>query len=310
MAAADRLRDLVPGAGHLVHMPSHIYMRVGRYQEAADANVRAVAADRAYIEQAKPSGIYPMMYYPHNIDFLQAAASMDGRSADALRAAQDLAAATPAEMIRQMPDVENGIVAPLIARARFGHWEDILKAPAPPKDLPLATGLWHYVRGLALTRAGRHGEASEEQAALDKLAASTPATRMLQTVNTQRSVLLLAARVLEGERAAAQGQTDAGARVLEQAVEMQDALRYMEPPPWYYPVRQSLGAVLLAGGRAPQAEAVYRDDLARNPENGWSLHGLAASLRAQKKHREAARVEERFQRAWRRADVKLEASRF
>jgi tetratricopeptide (TPR) repeat protein len=235
---------------------------------------------------------------------------MEGRSADALQAAHDLAAATPADMVRQMPDVENGVVAPIIALTRFGRWDEVMKTPAPPADLPLATGLWHYARGLALSRAGKHGEASEAQAALDKIAADTPATRMLQTVNTQKSVLLLAARVLEGERAAAQGEHWAAAMVLEQAVKMQDDLRYMEPPPWYYPVRQSLGAVLLEGKRPAAAEAVYREDLRRNPENGWSLYGLAASLRAQKRNREAAEVEKRFERAWARADVKLTASRF
>src|SRR5439155_4791281 len=177
IASADRLRALVPGAGHLVHMPSHIYMRVGRYDEATEANVRAVAVDREYIAKAKPDGMYPMMYYPHNLDFLWAAASMEGRSADALRAARDLSAEATPEMVRKMPDIESAPVAPLFVLARFGKWDEILNAPALPEDLPFATGSWHYVRGLALARTGRLAEAAKEQALLAGIAASTAADR-------------------------------------------------------------------------------------------------------------------------------------
>jgi tetratricopeptide (TPR) repeat protein len=310
IASADRLRALVPGAGHLVHMPSHIYMRVGRYDEATEANVRAVAVDREYIAKAKPDGLYPMMYYPHNLDFLWAAASMEGRSADALHAARDLSGEATPEMVRKMPDIESAVVAPIFVLTRFGKWDDILKEPAPPEDLPFATGVWHYARGLALARTGHVGEAAKEQGLLAGIAASTPADRPLQQVNKQKEVLGLAADVLAGEVAAARRAYRDAIRHLRTAVRRQDTLRYMEPPPWYYPVRQSLGAVLLAAGRAKEAEAVYREDLRRNPENGWSLYGLARSLRAEKRKAEAAAVETRLGRAWRKADVRLVASRF
>lgn len=310
LAAADRLGTLMRGAGHLVHMPAHIYMRVGRYADATEANVRAVAADRDYIAKAKPSGMYPMMYFLHNIDFLWSAASMEGRSAETQRAARELATETTPEMVRQMPDIEGGLVAPLFALARFGRWEEILKEPAPPEDLPFARGSWHYARGLALVRTGQPGEAAKELVMLEKIAATTPPERMLQVVNSSKSVLILASRVLGGELEAGRGQMGPAIRHLKEAVQRQDELRYMEPPPFYYPVRQSLGAVLLAAGHAAQAERVYWEDLGKNPDNGWSLYGLAQSLRAQRKTAEADAVEARFRKAWQNADVTLSASRF
>jgi tetratricopeptide (TPR) repeat protein len=309
-AAADRLRTLVPGAGHLVHMPSHIYMRVGRYAEAREANVRAVAVDRAYLAKAKPDGMYPMLYYPHNIDFLWNAASMEGRSAETIRAAREVATVATPDMARQMPDAEGVAVAPLFALARFGRWDEILTEPAPPEDLPFARGTWHYARGLALARTGRLDEAVGEEAELARIVETTPPDRVLMQVNRQKNVLGLAAEVLAGELAAARGRHDDAIAHLRAAVRVQDGLRYMEPPPWYYPVRQSLGAVLLAARRPQEAEAIYREDLRRNRENGWSLYGLARSLRAQKRDREAAAVEARFRRAWAGADVRLVASRF
>jgi tetratricopeptide (TPR) repeat protein len=310
LAAADRLGALVPGAGHLVHMPSHIYMRVGRYADAVTANERAVAADREYIAAAKPTGMYTMLYYPHNIDFLWAAASMEGRSADTIRAAREVAAAASPDMVRQMPDMEGALVAPLFALARFGRWDEILNEPAPPEDLPFARGSWHYARGLALARKGRAKEAAAEKTALQQVIAATSPTRTLGTVNHAKTVLELAEHVLAGELAASNGRMTEAIRHLRVAVTRQDDLRYMEPPPWYYPVRQSLGAVLLKAGQAKQAATVYRDDLRRNPDNGWSLYGLAQCLRVLDRDGEAKKVEERFKRAWANADVKLAASRF
>jgi tetratricopeptide (TPR) repeat protein len=310
LAAAERLRRLVPGAGHLVHMPSHIYMRVGRYGDAVEANARAIAVDERYLARAKPAGIYPMMYYPHNIDFLWNAASMQGRSAETIAAARRLAGVTTVETARQMPDLEGALVAPVFALVRFGRWQDVLAERAPPDDLPFTRGSWHYGRGLAALRTGDRPGAARELEALRAIAAATPPERVLMQVNRQKEVLALAAEVLAGEMAAAEGRTDEAVGRLAEAVRLQDGLRYMEPPPWYYPVRQSLGAVLLAAGRAKEAEAVYREDLRRNPENGWALHGLAASLRAQRRHAQAANVEARFRRAWADADVQLTASRF
>ena len=310
LAAADRLRALLPGAGHLVHMPAHIYMRTGRYADASEANVKAIAADRAYFDRAEPSLEYRMMYFPHNIDFLWSAASMEGRSAESLRAAREMQAATPVEMVRQMADMESGLVAPLFVLARFGRWDEILAEPAPPADLPFATGSWRFARGLALLRKGDPVAAQAELAALEKAMAGTSPERTIQIVNKASDILAVETAVLTAEIAAARGDQAAAIAQLEKAVHLQDHLRYMEPPPFYYPVRHSLGAALLAGGRPAEAEAVYRADLKSNPDNGWSLYGLEQSLRVQGKADEATAVKKRFDVAWRNADVKLSASTF
>ncbi|MGE0679439.1 MAG: tetratricopeptide repeat protein [Candidatus Binatia bacterium] len=307
---AKRLAALMPGAGHIVHMPSHIYIRVGLYKEAVESNAQAAAVDAAYIEKHNVQGVYRMMYYPHNIHFLWAAATMEGRSQESIRAAREVAAKLPAEMIQEMPPLEFISPTPLFALARFGQWDDILAEPAPPEALQYTTGIWRYVRGLAFAAKGQLDEAMNEHAKLEVLAATIPSERKIGDNTPVPSLLRIAAATLAGEVAAQKRQTDEAVRLLEEAVQLQDQLPYTEPPPWYYPVRHTLGAVLLAAGRAADAEVVYREDLKRNPENGWALYGLAQSLRAQKKTQEAAQVDERFKKAWARADVTLTASRF
>jgi tetratricopeptide (TPR) repeat protein len=309
-AAADRLRGLLPGAGHLVHMPSHIYYRIGRYADAAAVNVDAAASDRAYFKRSDPSSIYRMMYYPHNLDFIWLAASMEGRGAETVRAARDFAAAVPPELILQTSDMETVSAAPIVALARFGRWDEVLALPAPDDKLPYTQGVWHYARGLAQSAKGQSGAAQGELAALTRIRDGVPAERTLAGFFKTREMLTLAAEVLAGELAARRGEADAAIRHLAEAVRIQDGHWFTEPPPWYFPVRQALGAVLLQAGRAGEAEAVYREDLRRNPENGWSLFGLAQSLRAQGKNAEAAAADARFRRAWARADVTLTASRF
>jgi tetratricopeptide (TPR) repeat protein len=276
---ADRLGKLTPGAGHLVHMPSHIYIRVGRYHDAAESNAKAAAIDAAYIEKYNIQGAYRMMYYPHNIHFFWAAATLEGRSAEALQAARDFSAKLPVEMVRQMPMVEAFVPTYLFALVRFGKWQEILKQPAPPADLTYSTGMWHYARGLAFAAKKQWKKAATAHATLTEIAKATPPDARVM-MNSAAALLNLAASVLAGELAAKQGKTAEAVQSLETAVRQQDELRYEEPPSWYYPVRQSLGAVLLKAGRAAEAEAVYREDLKRNPENGWSLYGLTQSLRA------------------------------
>jgi len=310
LPSAGRLAALVPGAGHLVHMPSHVYMRVGRYADAAAANRHAIAVDQQYLAVAKPDGVYPMMYYPHNIHFLWAAASMEGRSADALQAAQAVAAQLSPDMLRAMPMVEAFDVTPLYALARFGQWNELLQQAAPAEEFNFSLAIWHYARGLALAATQQYDAAAQEQAAVAALAAEMPADRIVGDNTPAQALLRLAAITLAGELAARRGATDDAVRDLEEAVRVQDSLPYSEPPPWYYPTRQSLGAVLLAAGRPKEAEAVYREDLTRNPENGWSLYGLEQSLRAQGAVPEATRVAARFHKAWAHADVTLAASRF
>jgi tetratricopeptide (TPR) repeat protein len=308
--AADRLLPLMPGAGHIVHMPSHIYLRIGRYADAVDVNVQAVKADREYFARRKPSAMYTGLYYPHNLDMLWQAASMDGRAVETIRAAREFAGSVPPAMLREMPDMETAPAAPLFALARFGRWEEILRQPSPPSELPYVTGAWRYARGLAFAATGRRAEAEGELAALRRIAGSVPADRTLAGFFKTKAMLDLAENVLAGEIAARSGQTDLAVSHFLAAVAEQDGHWFTEPPPWYFPVRQSLGAALLAGGRPIEAEAVYQDDLRRNPENGWSLFGLARSLQAQGKTAEAAAVDARFRKAWARADVALSASRF
>ena len=308
-AAADRLLNLMPGAGHMVHMPSHIYFRLGRYADAGSANVKAVAADRAYFKKSQPSPIYRGMYYPHNLDFVWHAASMEGRGAECVRAAREFAAEVPVAMILEMPDAETAPAAPILALARFGRWDEILKQPAPPQAMRYVTGTWRYARGLAYVATGRRAEADQELVALRAVQQSVPADRTVANFFRMSDMLALAAETLAGEIAVRSGDPGVAVAHLAEAVRLQDQHWFTEPPPWYYPARQSLGVALLQAGRAAEAEAVYREDLRRNPENGWSLFGLAQSLRAQGKTADAAAVDARFRLAWARADVTLAASR-
>ena len=309
-AVADRLAGLMPGAGHIVHMPSHIYWRVGRYADAVAVNAAAVEADRAYFRTARPSMIYRGLYYPHNIDFIWQSASMEGRSAETIRAAREFADNAPADMIKAMPDMETAPVAPIVALVRFGRWDEALAVPPPPAEWLYTRGVWHYARGIAQNAKGDRGQAARELGALEAVLQSVPPDRTVAFFFRTQNMLQLAANVLAGEMAARAGDTATAERLLRAAVAEQDTHWFTEPPPWYYPVRQSLGAVLLQGGRAGDAEVVYREDLRRNPNNGWSLFGLGQSLRVQGKTAEAGQVDAAFKRAWTQADVTLIASRF
>ena len=309
-AAADRLLKAMPGAGHLVHMPSHIYWRVGRYADAVAANTAAVQADRAYFKVAPGSPIYRGLYYPHNIDFIWQSAAMQGRSADTLHAARELAASAPAEMIKAMPDMETAPVAPIAVLVRFGRWDEVLTQPAPPREWSYTTGFWHYARGIAFNAKGQASEARGELGALEAVVQSVPPERTVAFFFRARNLLQMAANVLAAEIAAKAGDYATGERLLRAAVAEQDTHWFTEPPPWYFPVRQALGAVLVQAGRGAAAEQVYREDLVRNPGNGWALMGLTQALRAQGKADSAQQSEIRFRKAWAKADVTLTSSRF
>jgi tetratricopeptide (TPR) repeat protein len=310
---AKRLEDLVPGAGHLVHMPAHIYIRLGRYHEATRANLRAIEADRRYLAQVDTQGAYPLAYVPHNYHFGWATATLEGRSELALRLAREMADMVDEEAMRRRPltTLQHYWITPLYALVRFGRWEEILARPEPAEDLIYPRAVWHYARGMAYTRQGRLEAARAELRKLDTLRAD-PSLQWVTVwdINKSRHILEIAAYALAGELAAAEGDYPAAIRSLKRAVAREDALNYDEPPTWHYPVRQSLGAVLLEAGRPKRAEAVYRADLKRFPDNGWSLYGLLASLRRQGKTVEAEAVQRRFREAWRHADVTLTASRF
>ena len=311
-AGAERLRKLAPGAGHLVHMPSHIFRRIGRYEDASKSNEDATAADEDYITQCRAQGVYPLAYYPHNIHFLWDSATMEGRSQVAIEAARKAASSIPADAWREVPLLHQFLVTPLFAYTRFGEWDLILNEPRPPQDSLFWTGVWYYARGLAYTATGNPDEAIRELDHLRETAAhdSLVDYRVTFSRNGAKAILDIAMEVLAGELSAKRGDYDNAIARLHRAVLLEDNLIYNEPPDWHVPVRQSLGAVLLSAGRPAEAEAIYWQDLERNRENGWSLFGLLQSLRAQGKEQQAAAVEKRFRKAWKRSDVTLTASRF
>lgn len=310
-AAADRLGNLMPGAGHMVHMPSHIYQRVGRYADAVAANERAVKADEEYIAQCRVQGLYPMAYYPHNIHFIWYAATSEGRSQVAIDAARKTAAQVTDEMLEKLPLLGAFRVVPHYALARFGKWDELLAEPLPSDRHLFLKGIAHYTRGLAHLGKGDLESAEKELAAVRRIAADPKALEFtLFSPNTAAAIFAPAPEVLAGELAAKRRDYDKAIPHLERAVRFEDALFYTEPEEWHYPARQALGAVLLEAGRAREAETVYWDDLRRHAENGWALFGLVQALRAQGKTAEADAAQARFDKAWARADVKLSSSRF
>ncbi len=308
--AADTLLTLMPAAGHLIHMSSHIYQRVGRYADSIKSNQLAIAADEDYILQCQAQGLYPMVYYPHNIHFLWFAATLDGQSKLAMSAAQEAASRIDDEMLKTIPLTAIFRVTPFWALARFGHWQEILAQPAPPATNLFLTGSWHYVRGLAFVATQQLQQAEKELETLRKIMKNPLLDSPLLSKNTTKTVLNAAPEVLAGEIAAARGQFDQAIAYLEKAVRLEDALVYTEPSEFHLPPRLVLGAILLESGRPNEAETVYWEDLRRNRNNGWALYGLAQALRAQNKNDDAAIITARFEQAWARADIKLQASRF
>jgi tetratricopeptide (TPR) repeat protein len=308
--AADTLLTLMPAAGHMVHMPGHIYQRIGRYADSIRANQLAIAADEDYITQCRAQGLYPTGYYPHNIHFLWFSATFDGQSKLAIDSARNLAskiddatlAATPLTAAFRMPIY--------FALTRFGRWEEMLKQPEPPASSAVLRSAWHYARGLALVATGQLAPAEAELQRLRTLMSDASMKQPLFSPNLAGAVLAPAPEVLAGEIAAARGTFDVAIAHMERAVRLEDGLVYTEPSEFHYPPRHALGAILLQAGRPAEAETVYWEDLRRNRENGWALFGLMQALRAQKKDADAALIEARFKKAWARADVTLAESRF
>lgn len=316
-AAADRLAHLMPAAGHLVHMPGHTYIRIGRYMDAVEANRRADAADEAYIAATQAQGIYPLAYHPHNNHFRWVAAAFAGYSEEAITAAEKVRRQVGVEAVAHLHGskdwgyLQHYGASPLFAWARFAKWDRILAEPEPARDLLYARAIRHYARGLALLRTGDAAAARSELAALAAIVGSDELEGWtIGGFNSYRQVLNVAERVLTGEIAAAAGRHDEAATLLRQAIDLEDTLIYQEPPDWYLPVRQILGAVLLEAGQPVEAERVYREDLVEVPANGWSLFGLARALEAQGRAAEAATVRGELAAAWRHADFELQSSRF
>ncbi|MGE3177855.1 MAG: hypothetical protein AB7O32_10310, partial [Vicinamibacterales bacterium] len=307
-ASADALGGLMPTAGHMVHMPAHIYLRVGRYADAAEANVRAIAADEDYLAQCQAQGLYPISYYPHNLHFLWAAATLEGRGRVAVDAARQVAAKVPHHHAGALAWTSDFPVTPWLAYVRFGRWQDMLTEPRPPVTEPYATGIWHYARALGFIARGDLTRARTESESLSATIGHEAFRTTLKDLPLLTN-LQIASRIVAGELASAEGRHDEAIRVVREAVAIEDGLPYNEPPVWHQPTRQVLGALLLAAGRAADAEAAYRQDLDAFRENGWSLFGLAQSLEAQGRPAEAHAVRARFDRAWQRADITLTSSR-
>ena len=312
---ADKLPALAPGAGHIVHMPGHIYLRTGRYNDASVANERAIEADEAYFAgNAVPGNMtYQIGYYPHNMHFLVASASMEGRRAAALKAAGEVPAKMHGDMLRDPGMggmVQHMQLTPLFAKVRFGLWDDVLAEAAPPGDIPYMQAMWHAARGLALVARGRLDEAEKERSAVAAIK-DDPSLKTLtvSSANTGSPVVAIAHEVLSGELAAKRRRVADTIRHFAAAVVLEDGLIYMEPPDWPIPVRQLQGAALLDVGRNADAERAFQDDMKKFPNNGWSLSGLHASLERQGRGADAAAVKVRLDEAWRRADATVMAGR-
>lgn len=306
--SADRLLNLVPGAGHLVHMPSHIYWRVGRYKDASDANIKAVAVDEAYIAACNAQGFYTAAYYPHNIHFIWASTSMEGRSQIAIETAQKIAANVSHEMIEQFPRVEPFKTIPLLALTNFGQWDDVLAMPKPPENLTFSNGIWHYARATAFVRKGDLDAARVEYKKLVPLR-KTAGVTLLDAIAYPASMLLhIADELIQGEMAMLEGRQGDAIESFKNAVTVQDELPYTEPPFWYYPTRLTLGKALLESGQAAEAEQVYRQSLINYPKNGWAIYGLMQALEVQGV--DSSNVQKAFELAWQRADITLTSSRF
>ena len=306
LPSADRLGKIAPNAGHLVHMPSHVYIRTGDYFAAAKSNVDAIAVDRAYITKSGNNGLYPAMYYNHNVHFLAAASAMNGRYADSIKSARELEGNVK-PVLKAMPMLEMFAPYPLVSMTRFGKWDEILKEPKPDPSLKIVTAFWHFARGSAYAASKQTTQAEAELAALRAVNQSlTPENRVFN--NAAADITKVGELELEGRIALARGDKQAGIDLLKKAIAAEDATYYAEPADWDLPVREVLGGVLLLNGDNAAAEKVFRDEILRRPRNGRALFGLAESLRKQGKDGAAKSVQGEYEKAWQHADTKLSAA--
>ncbi len=310
--SAEKLSRLVPGAGHLVHMPAHIYIRVGKYHEGSLANKMAIKSDEEYLSQCFQQGLYPLAYYPHNYHFLWATATLEGDSKTALDAAVSTSQKPPDSLMSVCgyQTLQHFAVIHLYGYVTFGKWNKILDEPEPAKERLYPRGVWHYARGMAFVANGKLDDAKTELVKLDSLRNKKEVEELIiWGINSSGLLLKIAYEVLAGEIAAKNKNYERAISHLKKGVELESALRYDEPPTWFYPVRQNLGAVLIEAGEFEKAEKVYREDLVEIPENGWALYGLYQALSFQNKFKEAEEVKLRFDEAWKNADIVLKSSR-
>jgi tetratricopeptide (TPR) repeat protein len=303
--SAMRLMTLVPGAGHLVHMPGHIFLQTGDYELAAKTNVNAAAADKAFVARTGATGVYPLMYWTHNIHFIAYARAQQGRYAEAKRAALEIVQ-NVGDGDLQMQMLEGFLLYPLMIDLRFHRWDEVLSTPAPSAERKLLQAFRHYARGMALAAQGKVEEAAAEQKQFEASRAALPDRSMYLLNNKAADVLALAAAIMEAQLARARGDRERSVREWRMAVELESKIQYDEPPAWFYPVRQSLAAALLRNGNAEEAETIFRAALEKHPRDGRLLFGLWQSLKALQRDNEAALVEQQFNAAWKDATVKLQ----
>jgi tetratricopeptide (TPR) repeat protein len=309
---AARLPGLAPGAGHLVHMPSHTYIRTGDYHDGVIANANAVEVDSIYTSACHAAGIYPLAYYPHNFHFLAACAAFEGNSKTAIEASWRMVEKLDTVAMREpgYETIQHYYSIPYYVLVKFARWDEILDLPRPARDLLYPTAIWRYARGMAFAGKGQMAEAERELKNLQLLQKDENIRRLtVWDINTIGELLDIAAYVLEGEIAAAEGDYEKAVQLLEAAVAIEDALGYNEPPDWFFSVRHHLGPVLMEMGAYAKAEEVYRRDLELFPKTGYALNGLYQALIKQGKAEEAGDIRRRFERAWQYADVSLEGAR-
>jgi tetratricopeptide (TPR) repeat protein len=299
LAGANKLAELAPAAGHIVHMPAHVYIRTGDYEAAVKTNEQAAAVDRAYIKATGAQGIYPMMYYSHNLHFIAMCAAMNGNY-DESRKNADLLVENVGPHVKDMPPLEGFMTIPVAVEIRFHHWNELLKMPQPDPAMKTATVFWHFGRGLALAGTGKMVEADAEYKIVAEAEAATPPDVIFQMPinNKAKDIMKIAKDVLGAKIALAKKDNDGAIAMLRDAVTIQDTLKYGEPPDWFFPVRESLGAALLMNGDAAGAEKVFRDDLERNLRNPRSLWGLHQSLVKQQRDYDAGFIQKEFEASW------------
>jgi tetratricopeptide (TPR) repeat protein len=302
LAGANRLAQLAPAAGHVVHMPAHIYIRTGDYEAAMKTNQKAALADQAYLSASGAQGIYPMMYYSHNLHFIAMCAAMNGNYAESKRGAQ-LLAANVGPHVKDMPALGGFMTVPLAVEVRFHKWNEILKTPQPDASMQTATVFWHFARGVALAATGKIEDAEAEHKVVAEAEEKMPPDAVFQMPinNKTKDILKIAENVLGARISLAKNDMDGTVNQLRAAVAIQDALKYDEPQDWFYPVRESLGAVLLKIGDNAGAEEIFRADLSRNLRNPRSLFGLEQALKAQDKAYDAGFVKKQFDASWKGA---------
>jgi tetratricopeptide (TPR) repeat protein len=307
LAGANRLAAMAPAAGHIVHMPAHVYIRTGDYAAAVKTNQDAVAVDRAYLKNSGATGIYSMMYYSHNLHFIAMCSAMNGNYAEAKKAA-DMLAAHVGPHVKDMPPLEGFMTIPMAVNVRFHRWSDVLAAKAPDPNMKTETVFWHFARGMAFADQGKVSEAEAEYKIVsDAEKATGPEVIFSMPFNNKaKDIMKIAANVLGAQIALAKKDNPGAVSQLREAVAIQDTLKYGEPPDWFFPVRESLGGVLMMSGDSKGAEEVFREDLVLNPRNPRSLFGLHEALKAQDRSYDAGFVEKQFHSSWKGGAMRIE----